>query len=108
MVALPWMSSRLMMYALLVLFGIGLGTVAPLFSPIIIGRFGPANATAIVGLFILGQAATSFTTPVALNVLYDLSGGYTVPLLAVGGLTLLGGGLFYRGTAPTDDPTAGS
>ncbi|MFB6250381.1 MAG: MFS transporter [Halobellus sp.] len=100
MAALPWMGSRPVMYALLVLFGIGLGTVAPLFSPIIIGRFGPANATAIVGLFTLGQAATSFMTPVALNILQDLSSGYTVPLLAVGGLTLLGGVLFYRGTAP--------
>ncbi|MFA1610987.1 MFS transporter [Halobellus rubicundus] len=107
MAALPWTGTRPATYALLILFGVGLGTVAPLFSPIIIERFGPANATAIVGLFILGQAATSFTTPVALNVLYDLSGGYAVPLVAVAGLTLLGGAMFYRGTAPTDGVDAG-
>lgn len=101
--ALPWIGSPIAMYALLVLFGVGLGTVAPLFSPIIIERFGPANATAIVGLFILGQAVTAFTTPVALNVLYDFSGGYVLPLLAIGGLTLLGGGLFYGGTAPVEE-----
>ncbi|WP_435182504.1 MFS transporter [Halobellus sp. EA9] len=108
MAALPWTGTRPATYALLILFGVGLGTVAPLFSPIIIERFGPANATAIVGLFILGQAATSFTTPVALNVLYDLSGGYAVPLVAVAGLTLLGGAMFYRGTAPADGVDAGA
>lgn len=103
MALLPLIGSRLPMYALLVVFGVGLGTIAPLFSPIIIGRFGPANATAIVGLFTIGEAATAFVVPVALNVLRDLSGGYAAPLVAVGGLTLLGAGLFYGGTAPVEE-----
>jgi len=101
--ALPWIGSTLPMYALLVAFGAGLGAVAPLFSPIIITRFGPENATAIVGAFTVGQAVTSFSAPVALSLLRSASGGYTVPLLLLGGLTLLGGVLFYRGTAPATD-----
>lgn len=97
---LPLVVSPLSMYVLLVLFGVGLGVVAPLFSPVILERFGPANATAIVGIFTIGEAATAMSIPIALNVLVDLSGGYTVPLVLIGGLTLLGAGLFYRGTAP--------
>ena len=97
---LPWIRATLPMYAVLVLFGAGLGAVAPLFSPIVIGRFGPANATAIVGVFTVGQAATAFSAPVVLSLLRSASGGYTVPLLLLGVATLLGGVLFYRGTAP--------
>jgi MFS family permease len=97
---LPLVGSTVPMYALLVLFGAGLGAVAPLFSPIVIGRFGPENATAIVGAFTIGQAVTAFSTPVVLSLLRSVSGGYTVPLVVLGGATLLGGLLFYRGTAP--------
>ena len=96
---LPWIGSTLPMYALLVLFGAGLGAVAPLFSPIVIGRFGPENATAIVGAFTVGQAVTAFSAPVVLSLLRSVSGGYTLPLVVLGGATLLGGLLFYRGTA---------
>jgi hypothetical protein len=49
------------MYALLVLFGAGLGAVAPPFSLITIVRSGPVNATAIVGAFTVGQAARRFS-----------------------------------------------
>lgn len=101
--ALPWIGSTLPMYALLVAFGAGLGAVAPLFSPIIITRFGPENATAIVGAFTVGQAASAFSAPVVLSLLRSASGGYTVPLVVLGGATLLGGVLFYRGTAPVAD-----
>lgn len=97
---LPLAATPLSMYVLLVFFGIGLGVVAPLFSPVILERFGPANATAIVGIFTIGEAATAMSIPIVLNVLLDLSGGYTVPLVLTGGLTLLGAWLFYRGTAP--------
>jgi MFS family permease len=100
---LPWIGSTLPMYALLALFGAGLGAIGPLFSPIIIGRFGPENATALVGAFTAIQAAVAFSTPVALSLLRDASGGYTVPLAVLGCVTLLGGGLFYRGTAPVAD-----
>jgi MFS family permease len=100
---LPWIAAPLPMYALLVAFGAGLGAVAPLFSPIVIGRFGPGNATAIVGAFTVGQAVTSFSAPVVLSLLRSASGGYTAPLVLLGGVTLLGGALFYRGTAPVAD-----
>jgi OFA family oxalate/formate antiporter-like MFS transporter len=101
--ALPLIDSTLPMYALLVLFGAGLGAVAPLFSPIVIGRFGPENATAIVGAFTVGQAVTAFSAPVVLSLLRSSSSGYTLPLVVLGSATLLGGVLFYRGTAPVAD-----
>ncbi|WP_311172691.1 MFS transporter [Halobellus ordinarius] len=97
---LPVISAPLPMYVLLVVFGIGLGAIAPLFSPIIIDRFGPANATAIVGIFTAAQAATAFSVPIVLNVLTEGTGSNAPPLLLIGGATLLGAGLFYRGTAP--------
>lgn len=99
-VLLPWIGSALPMYLLLVVFGAGLGAVAPLFSPIVIDRFGPENATAVVGAFTVGQAATAFSAPVALSILRDASGGYAVPLVVLGCATLVGGALFYGGTAP--------
>ncbi|MFB6091904.1 MAG: nitrate/nitrite transporter [Haloquadratum sp.] len=104
--ALPAIGARLPMYGLLVAFGVGLGAIAPLFSPIVIGRFGPQNATALVGLFTISQAVTAFLVPIGLNLLRGLVGGYAVPLFLIGGLTLLGGGLFYRGTAPTEKPAS--
>jgi len=100
MVALPLVETTAVMYVLLVVFGVGLGTIAPLFSPIIIDRFGPEHATAIVGSFTVGQAATAFSTPIALNALTGFTGGYAAPLVFFAGVTLLGAGLFYRGTAP--------
>jgi MFS family permease len=100
MVALPWIGSTLPMYALLIAFGAGLGAVAPLFSPVVISRFGPQNATAIVGAFTVGQAVTAFSAPVVLSLLRSASGGYALPLVVLGCVTLIGGGLFYRGTAP--------
>ncbi|MFC6873025.1 MFS transporter [Halobellus marinus] len=97
---LPLVSSPLPMYVLLVLFGVGLGAIAPLFSPIIIERFGPTNATAIVGIFTVAEASTAFSVPIVLNVLTEATGSYAPPLILIGGATLLGAGLFYWGTVP--------
>lgn len=97
---LPLVSSHILMYVVLVLFGIGLGVVAPLFSPILLNRFGASNATALIGIFNIAEAVTAISIPIILNVLTDASGGYTFPLVLVFVLTLLGGWLFYRGTAP--------
>lgn len=97
---LPLVSSHILMYVVLVLFGIGLGVVAPLFSPILLNRFGASNATALIGIFNIAEAVTAISIPIILNVLTDASGGYTLPLVLVFVLTLLGGWLFYRGTAP--------
>lgn len=105
MFALVPVSTPTGMYATLLVFGIGLGAVAALFSPIVLGRFGPENATAIVGLLTLSEASTSFLTPVAASATAAATGGYAVPLVAVGLATLLGAGLFYWGTDPAAGPT---
>ncbi|WP_049987465.1 MFS transporter [Halobellus rufus] len=96
---LPLATTTLAMYVLLAFFGVGLGVAASLFSPIILERFGATNATAIIGVFTIAEATTAISIPLLLNVLRDLSGGYTVPLVVVTALTLLGAALFYRGTA---------
>lgn len=86
------------MYVTLVVFGIGLGAIATLFSPIVVDEFGPANATAIVGLFTIAESSTAFLTPIALNVLVELTGSYDLPLLLLGVFTIVGAVLFYWGT----------
>jgi len=94
-------ASTTTMYASLVTFGVGLGAIAALYPPIIIRAFGPANATAITGVFTLCSAVAGFITPLAVNALTSAVGGYATPLVALGVLTLLGAGLFYWGTDPS-------
>ena len=93
--------SSVRIYASLVLFGVGLGAVASLYSPIIIERFGPENATAIVGLFNAVEAVSAFCAPLAASALVGLTGGYALLLVSLSGVTFLGAGLFYWGTDPT-------
>ena len=100
---LPGADARPLLYATLVVFGIGLGAIAALFSPIIIRQFGPENATAVVGLFTIAEASTAFLAPIGFNALVEVTGGYVLPLLALMCVTLAGAGLFYWGT----DPAAG-
>lgn len=88
------------MYVALAVFGVGLGAVAALFSPILIDRFGPENATAIVGVFTLAETTTAFGAPIGLSLLVGATGGYAVPLVVLAAVTLLGAGGFYWGTAP--------
>jgi MFS family permease len=101
--ALVVTDTRPLMYATLVVFGVGLGAIATLYSPILIDRFGPGDATAIVGVFTVAEAATAFGAPIAVNLLAELTGGYAVPLLALAAVTLAGAGLFHWGTAPAVD-----
>lgn len=96
-------ASPALMYVSLAVFGVGLGAVATLFSPIIVGRFGPENATAIVGLFTAAEASTAFGAPLGLNLLVGATGGYAVPLVVLAAVTLAGAGLFHWGTAPVAD-----
>ena len=91
--------SPALMYATLVIFGVGLGALGALFSPVIIERFGPENATALVGLFTIAEAATAFSIPIAMNAAVGVLGGYPIPLVGLGGLTALGVLLFGWGTA---------
>ncbi len=91
---------RLTMYAALAAFGIGLGAIPTLYPPILIDRFGAEHATAVVGVFTLAEASTAFGAPIGLSLLVAATGGYSVPLVALAAVTLLGAGLFHWGTRP--------
>lgn len=103
MFALAVSDTELLMYLTLAVFGVGLGAIAALFSPIVVGRFGPAHATAIVGLLTVAEAPMAFGAPIATNLLYAATGTYAAPLAVFGTLTLVGAWLFYRGTRPVGD-----
>lgn len=92
--------SPAVMYVALVAFGAGLGALATLFSPILVNRFGPENATAIIGLFTMAQATTAFGAPIGLSLLFEATGGYAVPLGLLAVLTFTGALLFHWGTRP--------
>lgn len=98
---LPIIATPASMYVSLAVFGVGLGAVATLFSPVILDRFGPENATAIVGLFTVVEATTAFGAPLGLTLLVDATGGYGVPLVLLAAVTVAGALLFHWGTAPT-------
>ena len=102
MFALVGVRTDLAMYAALAVFGVGLGAIATLFSPIVVDRFGPEHATAVVGLFTISEAPMAFGAPIGLTLLYRATGGYAVPLAVFGGLTLLGAALFHWGTRPVE------
>jgi len=99
-VALPAIGSRLPLYVVLVGCGIGNGTLAALWSPIILSRFGAENATATVGILNFAIAAVAFLAPLAVSALRVRTGDYALPLVALGILTVVGVALFHWGTAP--------
>ena len=99
-VFLPVVGSRALLYPVLVGFGVGNGVLAALWSPIVLGRFGTENATATVGVLNTAIAGSAFLAPLAVSALRNVTGGYVVPLLALGVVTVVGVGLFYWGTAP--------
>jgi MFS transporter, OFA family, oxalate/formate antiporter len=96
--AIPFVHSNLLVYLTLVGFGIALGPLASLWSPIILTRFGHENATATVGLLNIATAGFALLAPLAVNVFRRVTGGYVVPLVVLGAITALGGGLFHWGT----------
>jgi dipeptide/tripeptide permease len=104
LLALTAVETRLSMYATLVVFGAGLGVIATLFSPVVIRQFGPEDATAVVGSFNVAEAAGAFLAPLGVNWAVQATGGYTLPMVALAGLTLAGAGLFYWGTDPRRAP----
>ncbi|MFB6108041.1 MAG: nitrate/nitrite transporter [Haloplanus sp.] len=101
--ALSAVHTRLSLYLTLVGFGVSLGALAPLWSPIVVTRFGAENATATVGLLKLPQAGAAFAAPLAVSVLFGLTDGYADPLTALSVVTVLGASLFYWGTAPKSE-----
>lgn len=96
--ALSFVHSNLLVYPLLVGFGIALGPLASLWSPIMLTRFGHENATATVGLLNIATAGFAFLAPLAVTVFHRVTGGYIVPLIALGAITAFGGCLFHWGT----------
>ncbi|WP_136688905.1 MFS transporter [Halorhabdus amylolytica] len=98
-VVLPAIGSRLSLYVVLVGFGIGNGTLAALWSPIVLGRFGTENATATVGLLNTAIAGSAFLAPLAVSALRRITGSYTAPLVSLSVITVVGVALFYWGTA---------
>jgi MFS family permease len=98
-VVLPAIGSRLSLYVVLVGFGIGNGTLAALWSPIVLGRFGTENATATVGLLNTAIAGSAFLAPLAVSALRGITGSYTAPLISLSVITVVGVALFYWGTA---------
>lgn len=88
------------MYVSLVAFGVGLGAIAALYPAIVVRAFGPENATAITGSFMFCSAVSGFLTPVGMDAMVGATGGFALPLVAVGVLTAIGTVLFYWGTDP--------
>jgi OFA family oxalate/formate antiporter-like MFS transporter len=101
--ALPFAHSAMTVYIVLVGLGASLGPLASLWSPIILTRFGPENATATVGLLNISIALSAFLGPLAVSVLDRMTGGYVVSLVSVSVVTILGAGLFYLGTTQRDE-----
>lgn len=94
------------MFVAIATFGVGLGTIAALYAPIVIGAFGSTNPTAVTGVFTFANVVAGFLGPLAVNALAIASGGYGLPLAALAVLTLVGTGLFYWGTVSTVDSTS--
>jgi len=103
--ALPAVHTPVPMYLVLVVFGAGNGVLAALFSPIVVGRFAQDDATAVVGLFMVAEAGGAFLLPIAINLGVATTGSYTVPLLILGVVTLVGIALFHWGTRPPSTAT---
>lgn len=95
---LPFVHSTVLAYAALFGFGIALGPLATLWSPIILTAFGQENATATVGLLNVSTAGFALVAPTGASVLHRVTGGWVVPLVALGIVTILGLGFFYSGT----------
>jgi len=98
--------TRPVAYLTLAVFGVGLGVIATLFSPILVDRFGAADATAVVGIFNVAEATAAFGAPLGMRFLVDVTGGYAVPLGLLSLATLAGAGLFFWGTGRPTASTA--
>ena len=94
----PFAHSNLLVYIVLFGFGIALGPLATLWSPIVLTRFGSENATATIGLLNVATAGSAFLAPLIVSALQGVVGGYAIPFVTLGGITILGGGLFRWGT----------
>ena len=96
---LPFAHSRVPVYIILFGFGVALGPLASLWSPIVLTRFGHENATATVGLLNIATGGVAFFAPLAIRVLHRVTGGYLIPFMILGTVTALGAVLFQLGTS---------
>jgi len=103
---LPFVHSPLLIYSVLFGFGIALGPLASLWSPIVLTRFGSDNATATVGLINVAVAGSAFFAPFIVTALHRATGGSVLPLILLGAITVLGATLFYWGTTPASGDSA--
>ncbi|QCS44487.1 nitrate/nitrite transporter [Natrinema versiforme] len=96
----PFARSNLLIYVVLFGFGIALGPLASLWSPIVLSRFGSENATATVGLINIAVAGSAFLSPLIISAFHRMTGGSILPLILLGIITALGAALFHWGTNP--------
>jgi predicted MFS family arabinose efflux permease len=99
--------SDALLYAAILCFGVGLGANATLYIPALMQGFTPERDTAFVGVFNFTFAVFAFLAPFTSSLAIEATGGYAVPFLAMGVLTLVGAGLFWSGTRP-DTPRPSS
>lgn len=96
----PFAHSNSLIYLVLFGFGIALGPLASLWSPIVLSRFGSENATATVGLINIAVAGSAFLAPLIASTLHRVAGGSVLPFITIGAITVLGAVLFHWGTDP--------
>ena len=103
----PFAHSNLLIYIVLFGFGIALGPLASLWSPIVLTRFGSENATATVGLINIAVAGSAFLAPLIVSTLHRVAGGYVLPFVTLGAITVFGAALFGWGTIPASSDSDG-
>ncbi|WP_139246665.1 MFS transporter [Halogranum amylolyticum] len=94
----PFAHSNLLVYIVLFGFGIALGPLASLWSPIVLTRFGSENATATVGLMNIAVAGSAFLAPLIVSALHRVTDESIFPFVVLGAIVGLGAALFYWGT----------
>lgn len=86
-------------YLSIIIFGLGLGVISPLYIPALLIGFEVPNQTAFVGLFNLAFAIFALFTPITSTFIIALSGGYGGIFTLTGFITIAGAGLFWIGSA---------
>jgi len=85
-------------YLAVTLFGIGLGGIATLTTPVLLDSYGTKNATAVVGIFNLAAGVAGFVAPSIPTIVFGGVEDYTPTILTMIAMTALGGMLFWYGT----------
>ncbi len=86
-------------YLTVTLFGVGLGGISTLTSPILLQSYGRKNGTAVIGVFNVAAGIAGFVAPMIPTVILAETGSYTPSILLMSIMTALGGVLFWYGTS---------